>query len=425
MIEVQVDTLVGPTHYYGGLSYGNVASMQSRLQPANPRLAALQGLEKMKLVHELGAPQLILPPQPRPLFTMLEALGFTGTKQQCIEKAFKEAPDLLIECSSQSAMWTANAATVTPSADSLNGKVHFTAANLSSHLHRSLETCYTQEILQQVFSNKRYFTHHCPLPSCQEFADEGAANHTRLVVNDKAIHLFVYGRTSITKTHLFPARQTLLAQEAIARSHLLNPAFTIFAQQNPKVIDQGVFHNDVIAVGHNDLFFFHEEAYTNTQAVIEQISKLGPFTQVRVQKKELSVEAAVKSYIFNSQFLTLPGGETVVICPSEVQAHPQARAIVEGRLPVDRIYYLCLNQSMKNGGGPACLRLRVPLTSRELAAIDPGFIFTHTLYEKLKKIITNYYPESYTPQNLLDPSFRKQCNNAIQKIRKTLGLQPV
>ncbi|MBS0634339.1 MAG: N-succinylarginine dihydrolase [Verrucomicrobia bacterium] len=408
MIEAQVDTIVGPTHYYGGLSYGNVASMGSRMQQSNPQLAALQGLNKMKLVHDLGVPQLILPPQMRPDVEMIEELGFHS-----VEEAYKKAPQLLVQCSSQSAMWTANAATVTPSEDSADGKVHFTPANLVTNFHRSLETARTADVLKQVFSSKRYFVHHDPLPAAQDFADEGAANHTRL----NGVHLFVYGKG---QTKIYPARQSLLAQEAIKRRHGISKV--VFAEQNPKVIDQGVFHNDVIAVGHEDLFFFHEDAYVHTQEVLSKLLKYAPLNLVAVRKKELTVEEAVKSYIFNSQFLTLPDGQHVVICPTEVEKMPRAKAIVETRLPVDRVYYLALNQSMKNGGGPACLRLRVPLTKAELKAVKPSVIFTEGLYRKLKKIIIENYPDSFSPRDLTDTSFRKNCTQAVDKITKALGL---
>lgn len=407
MKEVQIDTLVGPTHYYGGLSYGNVASMTSRMQPSNPKLAALQGLEKMKLVHDLGVVQLILPPHHRPAIETLKNAGFTGSEQQILEQAYRDAPQLFIQCSSQSAMWTANAATVSSSADTKDGKVHLSVANLLSNLHRSLEVPTTLAYLKKIFNDGRYFVVHDPLPSALEFADEGAANHTRFTTG---LNLFVYGKSQ--ESTKYPARQTLLAQEAIARRHGLNN--TIFLQQNPKVIDQGVFHNDVIAVGHEDLYFYHEEAYTT-------FKELPDINHVCIKTKDLSVEEAVKTYLFNSQLLTLPDGTHIIICPSEVQEHPRARKIIEERLPQYKAYYLPLNQSMKNGGGPACLRLRLPLTDKELTTVAPTAFFTQPTYTKLKTIIEQHYPETYTPEKLLDKDFRKSCHDAVTKIQQVLS----
>ncbi len=418
MIEIQVDTIVGPTHYYGGLSYGNVASMTSKFLESNPKQAALEGLEKMKLIHDLGVTQLILPPHTRPSFETLMQLGFTGSDQEIIEKAFETAPDLLLKCSSQSAMWTANAAIVSASQDTEDGKVHITPANLSSTFHRSLEARVTKEWLKKAFPS---FTHHPPLPATPEFADEGAANSTRFVSDNQGISLFVYGKKDKSHTELYPARETKKALEAIARQHKLKPNRVVFAQQNPKAIDKGVFHNDVIATGHEDLFFFHEEAYINTQKVLDDLLAIAPLTLVAVRKGELSIEDAVRTYIFNSQIVRLPQGERVIICPMEVHEHPQAKAIVEKRLPVDRVYYLPLNQSMKNGGGPACLRLRVPVTEAELKEVTPSFLFTHELYSKIKDIISKYYPESYTPKKLLDRHFRETCEIAVKALYTLLN----
>ncbi len=41
-MELCVDALVGPTHSYGGLGIGNVASRRSKGHASNPRSAALQ-----------------------------------------------------------------------------------------------------------------------------------------------------------------------------------------------------------------------------------------------------------------------------------------------------------------------------------------------------------------------------------------------
>lgn len=425
MVEVQIDRIVGPTHYYGGLSYGNVASMMSRLQPSNPKQAALEGLEKMKLVHDLGCQQFILPPQNRPVISALKTLGFSGSEQQILEQAYKMAPELLMQCSSQSAMWTANAATVTPSSDTADKKVHITPANLITNLHRSLEADDTAAILKQLFPSSRHFVHHDALPCCQEYADEGAANHTRFTVGDKSLHLFVYGRDDTSGSSLFPARQTLKACQAIQRRHGIDRDKVLFVQQNPKVIDKGVFHNDVIAVGHESLFFVHELAYTDTDKLLQALLDKLPLNIVKVQTKELSVEQAVSSYLFNSQFLTLPDGQVAILCPTEVDESNAAKRIVEKRLPVDKVFYLPLNQSMKNGGGPACLRLRVPLTKQELKTVLPSAQFSDALYSKLVALISKYYPEKYTPKMVLDSSFRKQCSQAVASIKNLLNLNYV
>src|SRR4029077_2346121 len=97
-----------------------------------------------------------------------------------LREAERKDPRLLVAAYSASAMWAANAATVSPSADTADGRVHFTPANLPTQLHRSIEPPVTSAVLRQIFPEGEYFAHHDPLPASEEFADEGAANHMRL-----------------------------------------------------------------------------------------------------------------------------------------------------------------------------------------------------------------------------------------------------
>src|SRR5690554_7473409 len=125
-VEANFDGLVGPTHNYAGLSWGNVASKSNVNAVANPKEAALQGLVKRKQLADRGYVQGILPPHERPHIPTLWALGFAGSDRQVLEQAAKADPAILAAVSSASAMWTANAATVSPSADTADHRVHFT-----------------------------------------------------------------------------------------------------------------------------------------------------------------------------------------------------------------------------------------------------------------------------------------------------------
>lgn len=411
MIEANLDVLVGPTHLHGGLSYGNLASEQNRLKTSNPKKAALEGLEKMKLVYDLGCVQLIFPPQVCPRLDFLMNVGFHG---KIIEESFTYAPELLYQAASSSSMWAANAATVTSSSDSQDHKVHISIANLASNLHRSLEVDDTYTLFKKAFPK---FTIHPPLPSTPLFYDEGAANHTRFA---NGVHLFVWGRSETSKRlpTLYPARQTLEAQVAIARRHRLDPKKVVFAQQNPHLIDQGVFHNDVIATGHNNFFLLHEESYSNTPHVIAELLQKSPLKVFVVSKKMLSIKEAVSSYLFNSQIIT-SGRQTIMICPLEVKKTQAARKVAES-LPLDKILYIPINQSMKNGGGPACLRLRLWLTKPELQSVNSKVIFTPKLYTALKKVIQANYPEKISLSDLKDLSFRKRLATCYQQIFKIM-----
>ena len=192
-VEANFDGLVGPTHHYAGLAFGNLASARNAEQPSNPRAAVRQGIAKMRALAAMGLAQGVLPPQERPHLPTLRALGFGGSDADMLGKAARQAPQLLSAASSASAMWTANAATVSPSADCADGRVHFTPANLVTHLHRAIEAPQTARILRSVFADPRHFAHHAPLPATPMLGDEGAANHTRFCSDycDTGLELFV------------------------------------------------------------------------------------------------------------------------------------------------------------------------------------------------------------------------------------------
>ena len=148
IVEANFDGLPGPTHNYSGLARGNLAAERNKSLVANPRRAALQGLAKMKALAARGFVQAVLPPHERPDVAALRALGFAGNDSALLAAAARQAPHLLAACSSAAAMWVANAATVSPSGDTADGRVHLTPANLVAHFHRSLEAATTTRVLR-------------------------------------------------------------------------------------------------------------------------------------------------------------------------------------------------------------------------------------------------------------------------------------
>jgi succinylarginine dihydrolase len=434
MREWSFDGLVGPTHNYGGLSPGNVASIASGGRTSNPRAAALQGLAKMRLVHDLGAGQAVLPPQPRPSLRTLRALGFAGTDEEVIAGAARHAGHLLRLCSSASAMWAANAATVAPSADAADGRVHLTPANLAAMFHRAIEVDTTTAVLRAIFADERRFAVHAPLPGGAHLADEGAANHTRLAGDGGGVHLLAWGRSAWgteAGPARFPARQTLEASQAIARRHLLAPERTLFPRQHPAGIDAGAFHTDVLAVGHGRLLLLHELAFADGEALRARLRGLaGDGLRVVVASEaELPVADAVAAYPFNSQLLELPGGGLVVLAPEESRERPRARAFLE-RAAVEsglaaRVHWVDVNQSMNNGGGPACLRLRVGLTGDEVRALGADVIFSPALHDRLVAWVERHYRDRLAPADLADPALAREGLAALDELTSLLRLGPV
>ncbi len=430
--EANFDGLIGPTHNYAGLSVGNIASENNTKRPSHPRAAFLQGLEKAKTLSELGLLQGVLPPVARPDIQTLKRLGFRGSSAEIINKVAKEEPILLASMYSASSMWTANAATISPSLDGIDNKVHITPANLVAKLHRSTEPVHTSRILKATFPSD-HFIHHDPLPAHLDLGDEGAANHTRLsTTHEKSGHqLFVYGKNSFHRKSpapkRYPARQTLAASQAIARLHQLRSSQVTFAQQNPEAIDAGVFHNDVISVGNEHLFFTHEQAFLHQEKVLDRLrEKVDGLEIISISSQEVSLSDVVRSYLFNSQLVTLPTGKIVLIAPSECKEIPSVYKAIE-RLIHDKnslhdVHYFDLQQSMRNGGGPACLRLRVVLTPEEIAATNTGSWLTNSKYEALRAWAIKHYRETLHPNDLADPKLLLEVRTALDQLTQLLEL---
>ena len=439
--ELNLDGLVGSTHHYAGLSPGNLASTSNALSVANPKAAALEGLNKMRLIHELGIKQALLPPHQRPNLHLLHQLGFGGSPAQQIASAKKTSLTLLSACYSASSMWTANAATVSPSQDTKNQRVHFTAANLVSHLHRHQEANFSHFLLKTLFANEEYFNHHFILPKTMVTSDEGAANHNRLCAShqDSGLHLFVYGKKGLTCNNpmttpkKFPARQTLEASQAIARSHQLDLNHVVFAQQNPAAIDQGVFHNDVIAVANESVLLLHEHAFINQSDVLHELSMKAafPLNIIEISNQQLSVAKAVKSYFFNSQLMTVSGiseaKSMILLAPKECEEDPAIQSLIHDLInsdtnPIHRVHYLSLKQSMQNGGGPACLRLRVPLNEAEFSSMHKGVLINEALLKTLEAWVKTHYRSELHANDLADPHLINESFQALDELTSILKL---
>ena len=433
-VEANFDGLVGPTHNYAGLSWGNVASKSNVNAVSNPKEAALQGLAKMKKLADRGYVQAVLPPHERPHIPTLRALGFAGSDRQVLEQAAQADPAILAAVSSASAMWTANAATVSPSADTADHRVHFTPANLSAKFHRSIEHRVTGRALKAIFTDESYFAHHPALPSVSHFGDEGAANHTRLCAGygDPGVELFVYGQAAFNESApapvKYPARQTLEASRAIARLHGLDDRHAVFAQQNPAAIDAGVFHNDVIAVGNGSCLFYHELAFLDEGGVLSDIRARLAGTElqpVRVSAAEVPIEDAVASYLFNSQLLNTPDGMLLAVpgeCREVASVSRYLDSLLQQNGPITAVEVFDVKQSMRNGGGPACLRLRVVLSDEERRAINQGVILTDALYERLTAWVNAHYRDELSQQDLADPMLLDEVRKALDELTGILGL---
>lgn len=427
-VELNLDGLVGPTHNYAGLSAGNLASMSNVGRVSSPRRAARQGLAKMRRLLDLGLTQGVLPPQRRPDRLALDRLGYGGPDGTA--RLAAEAPDLVPMVWSASSMWAANAATVSPSADTADGRVHLTPANLWSTAHRSLEADTTEYLLRRIFADPARFVVHPPLPSVGPLADEGAANHGRLAADhgDAGTELFVYGRQAYDDPAAdgVPRRQTLAACEGIARTHRLDPARVIYARQSARAIDAGAFHNDVVSVTNGRFLFAHAAAFEDPGALRAAVEAAGG-QLVTVTEGDVPLADAISSYLFNSQLITMPDGSMTLVAPLEVVETPSTdrylyAAVADPDNPIADVQILDLRESMRNGGGPACLRLRVVLTAEELAAVEGRVVADHDLLDDLDAWVDRHYRDELHPDDLADPGLVDEVDRALDELASIVEL---
>lgn len=410
LAEINFDGIVGPSHNYAGLSLGNLASTRNAGAISQPRAAALQGIDKMRVNLRRGLAQGIFVPHPRPDHVWLAQLGTR------IENA---DPALAANAMSASAMWAANAATVSPSPDTADGKCHLTVANLRTMPHRSHEWPATLSQLRLAFASDA-FEVHGPVPPT--FGDEGAANHMRLgqAHDQRGVEVFVYGVSG----GAFPARQHVEASRAIARLHGLHRDRVFFAEQSAAAIAAGAFHNDVVAVANETVLFAHEQAFADPEALLAFLGRqVDGFEYVEVPAAEVPLEDAIRSYLFNAQLLTPADGQPTLVVPSEALETPSVRSWIDrhisGNGPIRRIEVVDVRQSMANGGGPACLRLRVVADPR---TVDPRFMVDEAKLDGVSEIVERYWPEQIHHDELRHAELIADIERARAALLEHLGL---
>jgi succinylarginine dihydrolase len=410
LVEINFDGIVGPSHNYAGLSTGNLASSKNAGAVSHPRAAALQGVEKMRANLRLGLTQGFFLPQRRPDARWLASLGHQ--EGQDAESHIRAA------AMSASSMWAANAATVSPAPDTRDGRCHLTVANLMTMPHRAHEWQETFDQLRLAFTHND-FAVHAPVPP--PFGDEGAANHMRLCRDHGApgVEVFVYG----VKGGAFPARQHVEASKAVARLNAV--ATPLFVAQSEEAIAAGAFHNDVVAVANERVLFAHEQAFADKTAFYAELSRLLPEVEiVEVPASVVSLADAISSYLFNAQLVTLPGSSGMaLILPTEAQANPRVwgwlEQLVAGNGPIRRLVPVDVRESMANGGGPACLRLRVVA---DPATVDPRFLADEVKLDMINALISVHWPEAISPSDLENRTLIADIGRARQALVGALGI---
>lgn len=444
LTEVQIDGIIGPTHHFGGLGVGNVASLANQAKQSHPRAAALEGVAKMDHVASLGVPQFFLPPLTRPHWDFLVRCGWIDSKQRfdrskqadALKRCADESPTLLSAAYSSSYMWTANAGTFCPGTDAVDGVSRLVLANLSSSLHRGMEAVERYLQFSDLFRGVEK-VHVClPIPAVDPLRDEGAANHMRFaaphpVQSSLGLHVFVHGAgTASTGKLSFRARQSSLASHTISKFLRLPIEQTIFAEQSPEAVDAGVFHNDVIATSNRNLFLYHADAFLNGDQLVREIrtkyeTLFGePLYPLRIDAESIPLHQAVRTYLFNSQILSLPHGGMHLVCPAQCEQSAEVRELIgawvaDARNPIVGVSYVHLNESMANGGGPACLRLRMDWPASWLSDLSMSSLAKYRWNEgtgqKIKEWIDRFYPERLAMDDFQRIDFAEHVTLAVRE----------
>jgi len=427
--EINFDGLIGPTHNYAGLSQGNLASQKHLNKTSNPKAAALQGLDKMRLIMDQGIPQGFFLPHERPYLKILRDLGFGGTDKEVINQAAKKNPALLKNVYSASSMWAANAATFSPSIDSYDQNIHITPANLNSMFHRTIEHEFTKTQLELMFGGVAKV--HDPIKNISWYGDEGAANHLRVSAQHlkPGFQIFVYGSSAFEIHRGIIARQAEEISQAVSTQHQLDPERVLFLRQNKQAINSGSFHNDIVSLANEEVFIFHQEAFTDRielERVLHQLKDhVKGFHPIEILSKDISLDDLVSSYLLNSQLITVKNNEMMMLLPEEVQNHGNCMKWLEeikSSSPIKRFEFVDIHQSMMNGGGPACLRFKAVVNSDELDKINKKFLLSPEKLINLRALVSEHYRDRINPDDLLDIKFMEESYLFLDELTQLLGI---
>ena len=427
--EINFDGLIGPTHNYAGLSQGNLASQKHLNKTSNPKAAALQGLDKMRLVMDQGIPQGFFLPHERPHLKTLRVLGFGGTDEEVINRAAKQNPILLKNVYSASSMWAANAATFSPSIDSYDQNMHITPANLNTMFHRSIESQFTQAQLELMFG--RVAIVHDPIENISGYGDEGAANHLRVSEQHlkPGFQIFVYGSSAFEVHQGMITRQAEEISKAVSIMHQLDPDRVLFLKQNEQAINAGSFHNDIVSLANEEVFIFHQEAFAD-RVELERIlhhlkDHVKGFHPIEILSEDISLDDLVSSYLLNSQLITAKNNEMMMLLPEEVQNHSNCMRWLEeikSSSPIKHIEFVDIRQSMMNGGGPACLRFKTIFNNDEFKQINEKFLLTPKKLMDLRALVTKHYRDKLNPADLLDNNLVQESYRFLDELTQLLDL---
>ena len=168
---------------------------------------------------------------------------------------------------------------------------------------------------------------------------------------------------------------------------------------------------------------------SDEQVVARVAQRVPGFTPLVVPASRVSVAEAVATYLFNSQLVSRADGSMALILPQEAQEHAGVweylNELLAGDNPIADLRVFDLRESMANGGGPACLRLRVVLTAEEYQAVNLHVLMNDTLFATLNDWVDRYYRDRLTQADLADPQLLREGRDALDRLTQILQLGSV
>jgi succinylarginine dihydrolase len=132
---------------------------------------------------------------------------------------------------------------------------------------------------------------------------------------------------------------------------------------------------------------------------------------------------AIRSYLFNSQLVTPPDGAMTLVAPTECRETPSVAAWIERHLAsngaIRRVNFVDVRQSMANGGGPACLRLRVACDPAE---VDTRFLVDEAKLDRLAGLVAARWPEEIVSSEIQSAALIADIERARLSLLDLLGL---
>ena len=92
---------------------------------------------------------------------------------------------------------------------------------------------------------------------------------------------------------------------------------------------------------------------------------------------------------------------------------------IAGNGPIRRVEIVDVRQSMANGGGPACLRLRVVA---DPATIDPRLLVDDARLDRMADVVRRHWPAEIANDDLQAPALVRDIEAARNALLKELDL---